>query len=158
MVSSSGDSIAPAIENHLRPFNTLPGTKYLITAIGATHLSTNDTVNIRDTRRLRVVSERLGQENQAFQTLIRGSALAFIQQSTPSAKQYQAFLTPGYAQSLSTPALPLRFSTQLPVSIVNRLQENLQTGTDVNAIPNTPNFRIPNRTMPNSTLIGNPAR
>jgi predicted dienelactone hydrolase len=158
MVSSSGDSIAPAIENHLRPFNILPGTKYLITAIGATHLSTNDTVNIRDTRRLRVVSERLGQENQAFQTLIRGSALAFIQQSTPSAQRYQAFLTPGYAQSLSTPALPLRFSTQLPVSIVNRLQENLQTGTDVNPIPNMPNFRIPNRAMPNTTLIGNPAR
>lgn len=151
MISSSGDSISPAIENHLLPFNQLPGTKYLIMGIGATHLSTNDTGNIRDTRRLRIVSERLGQENQAFQELIRGSVLAFIQQATPAAQRYQAFLTPGYAQSLSTRALPLRFSTQLPVSIVNRLQEKIQTGTEALPAPVSPTS-----TMPNRTLLGNP--
>jgi predicted dienelactone hydrolase len=123
VVSSSGDSISPAIGNHLRPFQQLPEPKYLVTAIGATHLSTNDVDNLTRTRRVRIINERLGQDNQPFQTLIRGSVLAFIQQQTPNAQRYQPFLSAGYAQSLSTPAMPLRFSTQLPSNIVNRLQE-----------------------------------
>jgi predicted dienelactone hydrolase len=123
VVSSSGDSISPAIGNHLRPFQQLPEPKYLVTAIGATHLSTNDVDNLTRTGRVRIINERLGQDNQPFQTLIRGSVLAFIQQQTPNAQRYQPFLSAGYAQSLSTPAMPLRFSTQLPSSIVNRLQD-----------------------------------
>jgi predicted dienelactone hydrolase len=132
MVSSSSDSIAPAIGNHLRPFQQLPGTKYLITAIGATHLSTNDVSNLTNTRRVRIIAERVGQENQPFQNLIRGSVLAFIQQQTPEAERYRPFLSAGYAQSLSTTALPLRFSTQLPISIVNRLQEPGQITRQLN--------------------------
>jgi predicted dienelactone hydrolase len=135
MISSSSDSISPAIANHLRPFQELPQPKYLVTAIGATHLSTNDVTNLTNTHRVRIIAERVGDDNLPFQALIRGSVLAFVQQQTPLANRYQPFLSAGYAQSLSTPAMPLRFSRALPLAVVNRLLELGQTTQQPKTVP-----------------------
>lgn len=127
MISSTADSISPAILNHLEPFTWLGGTKYLVTAIGATHLSANDLDNVIGNKRFRVVSERLGEENKTLQQLVRGVSLAFVQQLTPEAQRYQPFLTSSYAQALSLPTLPLRLTTKLPETLVQRLDQVLQT-------------------------------
>jgi len=63
-----------------------------------------------------LAQERWGKEAEPLRELLRGTSLAFIQQLTPQARMYQPFLTPAYAQSLSTPALPLRLSHELPTS------------------------------------------
>ena len=61
--------------------------------------------------------EKQGEQTDSLRQLIRGVTLAFIKQDTPSAQIYQPFLTPAYAQSLSTAELPLRFNSDLPTNI-----------------------------------------
>lgn len=64
-----------------------------------------------------VVKERRGEETKSLRQLTSGVSLAFIKQLTLEAKTYEPFLTPAYAQSLSTPELPLRLNTELPATI-----------------------------------------
>jgi len=115
VVSSTKDTVTPALSNQLRPFTQLPSPKYLLTAIGATHLSINDPTSL--SQESTFVKERLGPEVAPLQQLLQGVSLGFVQQLTPQARAYQPFLTSDYAQALSTPELPLRLTTELPTSI-----------------------------------------
>lgn len=119
ILASTEDAIAPVLNHQLRPFTQLGDRKYLITAIGGTHLSVGNPNSqaITDTTGIK---ERRGVEAQPLRQLISGVSLAFINQLTPAAKNYQPFLTPAYAQSLSTPDLPLRLSTEIPESVINQ--------------------------------------
>lgn len=118
ILTGTEDAIAPSLDHQLRPFAQLHGPKYLISAIGGTHLSVTDRANLNDAlARSTLVKERIGKEVDPLRQLVRGVSLAFIKQLTPEAKIYQPFLTPAYAQSLSTPTIALRMSTQLPTSI-----------------------------------------
>ncbi|MEA5513777.1 dienelactone hydrolase, partial [Nodularia sp. UHCC 0506] len=85
------------------------------TAIGATHLSITDPAY--PVSAAGIVREKRGEETNSLRQLIRGVTLAFIKQDTPEAQIYQPFLTPAYAQSLSTAQLPLRFNSDLPKNI-----------------------------------------
>ncbi len=119
ILASTEDAITPVLNHQLRPFNQLGTEKYLITAIGGTHLSVGNPNSqaISDTV---VIKELRGVEAQPLRQLISGVSLAFINQLTPDAKLYQPFLTPAYAQSLSTPNLSLRLSTELPESVISQ--------------------------------------
>jgi predicted dienelactone hydrolase len=115
MLASSEDALTPALKHQFAPFTELKGSKYLITAIGGTHLSVSDpTYQTNDITN--IVKEKRGQETQNLRELLSGVSLAFIKQQTdlPEAKIYQPFLTPVYAQSLSTTQLPLRLVSELP--------------------------------------------
>jgi predicted dienelactone hydrolase len=111
--SSTEDALTPALNHQIRPFNQLQGTKYLLTAIGATHLSITDPAYPASAATT-LVREKRGRETDALRELIRGVTLAFIKQDTPEAETYQPFLTPAYAQSLSTPEIALRLNSDLP--------------------------------------------
>ncbi len=63
-----------------------------------------------------LVREVMDEEAQPLRQLIQGLSLAFIQQMTPAASTYQPFLTSAYAQSYSTEAITLRWTSQLPIS------------------------------------------
>ena len=118
ILSGTSDSITPALSHQLRPFAKLGGSKYLLTAIGGTHLSITDPDNINPQVALStLVPEVTGSNASPVRELLRGVSLAFVKQLTPEAKNYQQFLTPAYAQSLSTKGLELRLTTQLPPSI-----------------------------------------
>lgn len=120
ILASTEDAITPVLNHQLRPFTQLLGTqKYLVTAIGGTHLSVGNPSSQAITD-VRGIKERRGVEAQPLRQLVSGVSLAFINQLTPKAKIYQPFLTPAYAQSLSSPNLPLRLSTDLPSSIIDR--------------------------------------
>lgn len=114
-LASTEDAFTPAITHQLEPFKQLGGNKYLITAVGATHLSVGNPQNLA--QQITLLKERTGEEVEPLRQLIRGVSLAFIKQFTPEAVNYQSFLTPSYAQSLSTPKLALRLSRELPSSI-----------------------------------------
>jgi len=114
-LASTEDAFTPAITHQLEPFQQLGGNKYLITAVGATHLSVGNPENLA--QQITLLKERTGEEVEPLRQLVRGVSLAFIKQFTPEAATYQPFLTPSYAQSLSTPKLALRLSTELPSSI-----------------------------------------
>ncbi|MFB2937516.1 alpha/beta hydrolase [Aerosakkonemataceae cyanobacterium BLCC-F154] len=114
-LASTEDAFTPAITHQLEPFKQLGGNKYLITAVGATHLSVGNPENLA--QQITLLKERTGEEVEPLRQLVRGVSLAFIKQFTPEAATYQPFLSSVYAQSLSTPKLALRLNRELPSSI-----------------------------------------
>ncbi len=116
VVTGTEDTLTPSLNHQLRPFAQLRGSKYLLTAIGATHLSVGEPGS-EASATSSLVKERRGEETKPLRELLEGVSLAFIKQLTPEAKTYEPFLTPGYAQSVSTPELPLRLNAELPGSI-----------------------------------------
>ena len=118
MLAGTEDAVTPMLNHQLRPFNQLRGQKYLITAIGGTHLSIGDLGNLGRAASVRtLVKERWGDETIPLRQLASGTMVAFIKQLTPAAQAYAPFLTPAYAQSLSTAQLPLRLNTELPTTL-----------------------------------------
>lgn len=112
ILASTEDAFTPVIPHQLEPFRQIGGNKYLLTAIGATHLSVGNpgSVNSQAT----ILKERIGAEAEPIRRLVKGVSLAFVKQVTPEAKTYQPFLTPAYAQSLSTSQMSLRLNQELP--------------------------------------------
>jgi predicted dienelactone hydrolase len=116
LLTSTDDVFTPTFKHQIAPFTQLRGAKYLVTAIGGTHLSILDSaysVSAATT----ITKEKRGQETDSLRQLVRGVSLAFIKQQTPDAKTYSPFLTPAYAQSLSTRQLPLRLNSDLPENL-----------------------------------------
>ncbi|MEP0770972.1 MULTISPECIES: alpha/beta hydrolase [unclassified Coleofasciculus] len=124
ILTGTSDPLTPSLNHQLRPFTQLPSPKYLLTAIGGTHLSISDFAPGSQGEQLTqttLVNERTGEVAAPLRQLLKGVTLAFVKQLTPAASTYEPFLTPAYAQSLSTPELALRLNTQLPPSVTSWL-------------------------------------
>lgn len=124
MLAGTDDTITPAVSQQFLPFTELQSAKkYLLTAIGGTHLSVGDPANLNHVFTQSIfIRERSEQETEALRQLLRGVSLAFIQQLTPEANRYAPFLTSAYAQSFSTANLKLRLNSQLPSNFSKRLK------------------------------------
>jgi predicted dienelactone hydrolase len=123
MLASTDDAITPAVSQQFLPFTQLQNSKYLLTAIGGTHLSAGDPVNLNQSlTQSFFVRERSAEATQPLRNLLKGVSLAFIKQMTPEAPDYAPFLKPTYAQSFSTPALKLRLNSELPPNFSNWLR------------------------------------
>lgn len=116
ILAGTEDALTPALSHQIIPFNQIRSDKYLLTAIGATHLSITDPA-YPISQAATLVREKRGEEANSLRELIRGVTLAFIRQDTPQAQTYQQFLTPAYAQSLSTAEIALRLNSDLPRNI-----------------------------------------
>ncbi len=116
MLTGTEDTLTPAVSHQIKPFQQLRGSKYLLTAIGGTHLSVSGS-KYQGSAINNIIPEKQGKETQSLRQVIQGVSLAFIHQQTPSAKAYQPFLTPGYVQSFSRPHISLRLTSNLPASI-----------------------------------------
>jgi predicted dienelactone hydrolase len=116
ILTGTEDALTPALKHQITPFSQLGGEKYLLSAVGGTHLSISDpTYQASDATT--IVRERRGEETKALRQLLQGVSLAFVKQQTPEAKTYQPFLTAAYAQSLSTSQLPLSLVSELPANL-----------------------------------------
>jgi predicted dienelactone hydrolase len=124
MLASTDDAITPAVSQQFLPFTQLQtSSKYLLTAIGGTHLSVGDPVNLnQNLTQSFFVRERSAEATEPLRNLLKGVSLAFIKQMTPEAKEYAPFLNPTYAQSFSTAALKLRLNSELPPNFSNWLR------------------------------------
>lgn len=123
ILASTDDAVTPILNHQLRPFEQLRNPKYLLTAVGGTHLSAGNPGTSTTSAFNSSIRERRGTEVQPLRQLLSGVSLAFIKQLTPEAKTYAPFLTSAYAQSLSTANLGLRLNTQLPASIASWVEE-----------------------------------
>jgi predicted dienelactone hydrolase len=117
VLTSTEDVLTPSLKHQIKPFTQIRGNKYLLSAIGATHLSVGDQSNLGSAATT-LVRERLGEETAALRKLTQGVTLAFVKQLTPEAETYKKFLTPAYAQSLSTSQVPLSLNTELPKNLL----------------------------------------
>lgn len=123
MLAGTDDTITPAVSQQFLPFTQLQNSKFLLTAIGGTHLSVGDPANLNYGFTQSIfVRERSEAETEGLRRLLRGVSLAFIKQLTPDANRYAPFLTPAYAQSFSTEDLKLRLNAQLPPNFSKRLK------------------------------------
>lgn len=126
ILSATEDTLTPALTQQLQPFTQLPQAqpKYLLTAIGGTHLSVGDPAHLRHLPiQTSLADERYGQGVAPLRQLLKGVTLALIQQLGPEAETYEPFLTAAYAQSLSTPDLALRLNTEFPASLKRLVQQ-----------------------------------
>ncbi|NES24318.1 MAG: alpha/beta hydrolase, partial [Symploca sp. SIO3E6] len=138
--TSTEDFITPSLNHQLRAFAQLGSSKYLVSAIGGTHLSVTDQGNLNDAlARSTLVKEQIGTEAEPLRQLARGVSLAFIQQLTPEAEIYQPFLTPAYVQSLSNSTIALRLHTELPTTL-NAWLEISPVGSQPVSLPPAENF------------------
>ena len=118
MVTATADGITPSLEHQLRPFAQLAGEKYLVTAIGATHMSITDRRNARSSvAQNNLLKELIGAEANSLRQLNQALSLAFIQQLTPEKNKYQPFLNAAYVQSFSNRQMQMRFNTELPSTL-----------------------------------------
>ncbi len=119
VLASTHDSVTPIAQQQLAPFTQLAGPKYLITAIGASHLSVGDPDNLNaDLRYVPFMPALPDAASGQLRIFLQGISLSFIMQQTPSADTYAGFLTPSSAQAFSTPDLPLGFTLTLPDSLI----------------------------------------
>lgn len=118
MLSASNDGITPITSHQLKPFQQLSTEKYMLVAMGGTHMSITDTNSINSAMaKSTLVPEVMGVKAEPVRRLVRGVSLAFIQQLTSQKSEYEIFLTPTYVQSLSDKNLQFRLGTELPVSV-----------------------------------------
>jgi predicted dienelactone hydrolase len=123
VLAGTDDSITPAVSQQFLPFMQIRSPKYLLTAIGATHLSVGDPTNLNYALTQSVfMRERRGEETEGLRSLLRGVSLSFVEQLTPNAERYAPFLSPAYAQSFSSSDLKLRLNSQLPPNLANWLR------------------------------------
>jgi len=123
IVSSSQDSITPSVSQQLLPFMALEqDNALLLTAIGATHLSTGDPANLNEALTQNIfLRERRRDETESLRRMLQGFSLSFVKQQTPEASLYQPFLSSAYVQSWSTETLQLRLNSQVPPALRNWL-------------------------------------
>lgn len=119
ITTASEDSVTPAVSQQLLPFNRFQNeTRYLLTAIGGTHLSMGDPSNLNPALTNNIVlRERPWTETKHMRRLMKGLSLAFVKQQTPEADLYSSFLTPAYVQSWSNERIQLRLSQALPLTL-----------------------------------------
>lgn len=123
VLTGTEDTIAPAVSQQLLPFSQIKAPKYLLTAIGGTHLGVGDPANLNHAlMESLLLRERRGQETEALRRLVRGVSLAFVKQATLEAEDYQPFLTSTYAQSLSTDGMKLRLNPDVTPKLSSWLQ------------------------------------
>ncbi|GAB4377483.1 MAG: alpha/beta hydrolase [Elainellaceae cyanobacterium] len=152
MLAATDDPITPAVSQQFLPFTQLHTSKYLLTAIGATHLSVGDPANLNRALMQSFFVREQQEETENLRKLLQGVTLAFVSQLTPQADEYLPFLSPAYAQSFSTESLKLRLNSELPPTFTNWLKmaalpmEQLVSSTlsksRTNLQPQTGGFRL----------------
>ncbi len=122
ILASGDDSITPSIQHQLRPFDHLNGEKYLIVALGATHLSVTDHRYSEDAmRESNITNEVIDSETDNLKEVMKGLSLALVSELNEEENIYKPFLSADYIQNLSNDKIKLRFTTEIPESLKNWL-------------------------------------
>lgn len=122
ILAATDDTITPAVSQQFLPFTQLHTSKYLLTAIGATHLSVGDPANLNRALTQSIFVRERQEDTESLRQLLQGVTLAFVQQLSPNAADYSPFLSPAYAQAFSTESLKLRLNSELPPNFANWLK------------------------------------
>lgn len=125
MLAGTQDSVTPMAAQQLGPFTQLAGPKYLITALGGSHLSVGDPENLNpNLQAIPFMPALPNAKTSNLRVFLQGLSLSFILQQTNQAEDYVGFLSPSYAEAFSTPELALGLTQTLPHQLLTwpRLQ------------------------------------
>ncbi|MFH7243293.1 MAG: alpha/beta hydrolase [Spirulina sp.] len=125
MLASTQDGVTPMAAQQLGPFTQLAGPKYLITALGGSHLSVGDPDNLNpNLQAIPFMPALPDAKTSNLRVFLQGISLSFILQQTDQAESYGGFLSPRYAEVFSTPELALGLNQTLPPQLLRwpRLQ------------------------------------
>ncbi|MEO0684689.1 MAG: dienelactone hydrolase, partial [Cyanobacteria bacterium J06649_11] len=118
ILASSADKTTPALTEQIISFGKIPSPKWLVSIVGATHLSVKDpSVVVSQEGKPNTPltgGEVIGEQAADIRKFVKAIVLAFAAQMTPEASKYEVFLTPDYAQIASTEKFPFRLVTEIP--------------------------------------------
>ncbi|MEH2368095.1 alpha/beta hydrolase [Nostoc sp.] len=106
IVSSSDDTVAPALSEQILPFSWLANSqKYLVMLVGGTHFSTIGNANPAN-QQVALPADMIGDASQA-RRYMNVLSLPFFQTYIAGRPQYTPYLNAAYTQSISSKSLGL---------------------------------------------------
>ncbi len=114
ILASTEDGITPNIQHQIKPFQQIKGNKYLLVALGGTHMSVTDIRYLNSSMgQSTLVKELMDERANPVRNAAKALSLAFIEQLTEHSSDYQMFLNSDYLNSLSTPTIQLLLTTKI---------------------------------------------
>jgi len=118
MIASSGDTVAPALPEQIRPFTWLTTPeRYLLLLNGGTHFST---IPITGGETFLLPPAVIGPVPEVAQRYAQAMSLAFLSTYLKGDQRYQAVLSSGFTNRFSQPEMPLSIITDLDSDQLNR--------------------------------------
>lgn len=124
MVTSSEDTVAPALYEQIIPFSWIANPhKYLVQLEGATHFSA-----IGDgkdsTEQVGIPSKLIGDNPKQAQSYMKVVSLPFFQSYVSQNSKYRPYLTAAYAESISTKSMNLSLIENLTTTEIAKAVDN----------------------------------
>ncbi len=120
IVSSSDDTVAPALSEQILPFSWLANSqKYLVMLVGGTHFSTIGNGNPAN-QQVALPADMIGDASQA-RRYMNVLSLPFFQTYVVEKPQYVSYLNAGYIQSISSKSLGLSLIKSLSATELTQL-------------------------------------
>ncbi len=120
LISSSDDTVAPALSEQILPFSWLANShKYLVMLVGGTHFSTIGNGNSAN-QQVALPADMIGDAFQA-RRYINVLSLPFFQTYVAARPQYISYLNAAYAQSISSKSLGLSLVKSLNTTELTQL-------------------------------------
>lgn len=108
LISSSADTVAPALFEQIRPFTWLETPdRYLVLLQGGTHFSTIDVPPESAGESFDLPIEVVGPDPIQAQSYLKGLGVAFAETYLAQNSSYRPYLEATYIQSISQPLLPI---------------------------------------------------
>ncbi|KAB8334405.1 alpha/beta hydrolase [Scytonema tolypothrichoides VB-61278] len=131
ILASSADKTTPALTEQVIGFNKIPSPKWLIGIVAATHSSIKDPISTAQREEKKQPSgvgdvEVVGKQATDIRKYMKAITLAFTSQTTSEASKYKIFLTPEYAQYLSTKSFPIRLVTEISPDIMKLVNQAVE--------------------------------
>jgi predicted dienelactone hydrolase len=124
MVTSSEDTIAPALYEQILPFSWITNSqKYLVQMEGATHFSTIGDGKDSSSQ-VGLPSKLIGDNPKLAQSYIKVLSLPFFQSYVSRKSQYKPLLSAAYAKSISTDAMNLSLIENLTTTEIEKAVNN----------------------------------
>jgi predicted dienelactone hydrolase len=115
LISSSADTIAPALIEQIRPFTWLNTERSLVLLQGGTHFSTIDAPPNAPTA-ISLPSELVGPDPALAQAYLKQLSVAFFQTHVAANPAYRPYLSAAYIQRISQLPLPIALVQSLTPS------------------------------------------
>lgn len=125
--AESADKTTPALSEQIIPFTHLNDPKWLVGALGGTHLSVKDPITTTDQAGQPETpysgGEVVGFAAYDVRNYLKAIALAMVAQLTDEADNSAIFLTPEYAESVSTKRFEFRLVRELPPEVQAEIEK-----------------------------------